>query len=124
MKKQSFYFLVTRTLLLPLVLLLVFTSAKAGDDECKASGGFGFVCGPKSAEDLVLVPGTQWIIAYSRSNPARQLRATSTMALIPDNLHMDNDGRLVTAGMLANDPVCGNLGGSEPSRVTVLLTVL
>ena len=298
MKPHNSHFSATRTLLLPLVLLLVFTTAKAGDDECKASGGFGFVCGPKSAEDLVLVPGTQWIIAsgmapgtsitlidsqqknwevlypgdrpraeqnmdtygacpgspdpnnlithglnirpgenghstlyvvghggreaievfdvdangskpvltwtgcvvtpegkqinsvasfsdgslvatiplhpgktigdafageltgavyqwspgentfemiqgtelpyangievstdeqeiyvassvllnviaYSRSNPVRQLRATSAMAIVPDNLHMDSEGRLVTAGMLANDPVCGNLGGSE-----------
>ena len=53
------------------------------------------------------------VIAYSRSNPVRQLRATSAMAIVPDNLHMDSEGRLVTAGMLANDPVCGNLGGSE-----------
>ena len=53
------------------------------------------------------------VIAYSRSNPARQLRATRTMALIPDNLHMDAQGRLVTAGMVVNDPVFGDVGGSE-----------
>jgi len=70
MKKHNFHCSATKTLLFPLLLLLAFTSAKAaftsakaGDDECKVSGGFGFVCGPKSAEDLVQVPGTQWIIA-------------------------------------------------------------
>ena len=53
------------------------------------------------------------IIAYSLSNPARQLRATDLLTFIPDNLHMDSDGRLVTAGMLTEDPVCGNWGGPE-----------
>jgi hypothetical protein len=31
--------------------------------ECDAGGGLEFVCGPKNAEDLVLVPGTKWIIS-------------------------------------------------------------
>lgn len=53
------------------------------------------------------------VIAYSRTNPARQLRTTKPMAFIPDNLHMERDGRLVTAGMLIADPVCGTVGGSE-----------
>jgi sugar lactone lactonase YvrE len=53
------------------------------------------------------------VIAYSRSNPASKLRETSTMAIVPDNLHMGSDGRLLTAGLLINDPVCGDLGGSE-----------
>jgi sugar lactone lactonase YvrE len=50
------------------------------------------------------------VAAYSHSNPARQLRATKPMAFIPDNLHMDSDGRLITAGMIIDDPVCGNIG--------------
>jgi sugar lactone lactonase YvrE len=53
------------------------------------------------------------VIAYSRSNPARQLRSTKPMALVPDNLHMGSDGRLVTAGMVIEDPACGNVGGPE-----------
>ena len=50
---------------LSLTLLLLFTCAAvdAADDECQASGGYGFVCGPINAEDLVLVPGTKWIIS-------------------------------------------------------------
>lgn len=50
--------------LLPaLVLALVLPLAEAGANECEAAGDYAFVCGPKSAEDLVLVPGTKWIIA-------------------------------------------------------------
>jgi len=48
---------------LALLLLLTCAGADAADDECQASGGFGFICGPQNAEDLVLVPGTKWIIA-------------------------------------------------------------
>ena len=33
------------------------------DNECVASGVYGFVCGPQNAEDLVAVPDTPWIIA-------------------------------------------------------------
>jgi hypothetical protein len=298
MNKDNSNFTATGVLLLTLLLSLAFSAAQAGDDECQASGDFGFVCGPKSAEDLVLVPGTKWIIAsgmepgaamtlidsqhkswtelypagrpravqnmetyaacpgspdpgnfvthglnlrpgenghstlyvvghgdreaievfdvdgsgarpvltwtgcvmmpegmaansvasfsdgslvatvplhpdktitdaftgeltgavyqwspgdsgfellqgtelpyangievsadereiyvvssvlytviaYSRSNPARQLRTTKPMTLVPDNLHMGNDGGLLTAGMVVNDPVCGNVGGPE-----------
>jgi len=63
MKKYYFSFSAIRTRLLPLVILLAIGAAEAGDDECKAVGEYGFVCGPISAEDLVLVPGTKWIIA-------------------------------------------------------------
>jgi hypothetical protein len=64
-------------------------------------------------EFYVAVSGSPKVIAYSRSNPARQLRATETLAFIPDNLHMASDGRLVTAGLLTNDPTCGNLESQE-----------
>lgn len=136
MNQGNTSFSAARALLLPLLLLLGNNVAKAGD-VCAAVGDYGFVCGPVSAEDLVLVPGTKWIIAsgieisadgqefyvassggdqviaYSRSNPARQLRASGLLSFIPDNLHRDNDGRLVTAGMLIDDPICGNLAGQE-----------
>jgi hypothetical protein len=36
--------------------------AKAADD-CAPSGKLQFVCGPSRSEDLILVPGTRWIIA-------------------------------------------------------------
>jgi hypothetical protein len=64
-------------------------------------------------EFYVATSGGHEVIAYSRSNPARRLRATETLAFIPDNLHMASDGRLVTAGLLIDDPVCGNLAGQE-----------
>ena len=46
-------------------ILVAFSSpvTHAAGDDCQRSGEYGFVCGPQNAEDLVLVPGTQWIIA-------------------------------------------------------------
>jgi len=64
-------------------------------------------------EIYVAVSGSFKVIAYSRTNPAHQLRATQSLAFIPDNLHMGSDGHLITAGLVIDDPVCGNLDGPE-----------
>jgi len=64
-------------------------------------------------EFYVASSGGYQVIAYSRSNPARQLRTTAPLMFIPDNLHMGSDGHLVTAGLLIDDPACGNLDGPE-----------
>ena len=32
------------------------------DEECAPAGGFNFICGPVAVEDLVRIPGTQWIL--------------------------------------------------------------
>jgi len=53
------------------------------------------------------------VVAYSHSNPARQLRTTRPMAFVPDNVHMGSDGNLITAGMVIDDPVCGSIQSSE-----------
>ena len=64
-------------------------------------------------EFYVASSGGYEVIAYSRTNPARRLRSTKPLTFIPDNLHMGDDGRLVTAGLVIDDPVCGDLGGSK-----------
>ena len=48
---------------LALALVLAYPVAGAAESKCDASGDYAFVCGPRNAEDLVLVPGTRWIIA-------------------------------------------------------------
>jgi hypothetical protein len=52
---------------------LLPSAARAQADECAPSGGLEFVCGLKNAEDLVLVPGTQWIIASGMAEGAGAL---------------------------------------------------
>lgn len=66
-------------------------------------------------EIYIATSGGFEVIAYSRSNPARRLRSTGLLTFVPDNLHMDGDGRLLTAGMLIDDPVCGN--GRGPDKI-------
>jgi sugar lactone lactonase YvrE len=63
------------------------------------------------SEFYVASSGLFTVGAYSNSNPARQLRTTKTLEFVPDNLHMGSDGSLLTAGMVADDPACGNVRG-------------
>ncbi len=48
---------------LALAVVLACPVAGAAGSTCDASGDYAFVCGPRNAEDLVLIPGTRWIIA-------------------------------------------------------------
>jgi sugar lactone lactonase YvrE len=62
-------------------------------------------------EIYVASSGLLTVTAFSNSRPARALRVTEPMAIVPDNLHMAADGSLVTAGLVADDPRCGNVQG-------------
>ncbi len=44
-------------------ILLISSTANGANNGCEGFGKYSYVCGPVSAEDLVLVPGTKWIIA-------------------------------------------------------------
>jgi hypothetical protein len=73
--------------------------------------GNGIEVSADEQEIFVASSGLFTVIAFSNSNPARPLRTTKPLAFVPDNLHMGTDGRLITAGLLADDPVCGNVRG-------------
>jgi hypothetical protein len=64
-------------------------------------------------EFYVASSGLQTIVAFSRSNPARQLRTTRPLPFTPDNVHLGADGRLLTAGMANDVPECGGPPGPE-----------
>ena len=61
--------------------------------------------------DLRCVVGPADDRAFSRSNPARQLRTTRPLGFTPDNVHLAPDGKLVTAGMANDVPECGGKPG-------------
>ena len=47
------------------VVVAIFTalaSYATAAEECAPAGGFNFICGPAAVEDLVRIPGTQWIV--------------------------------------------------------------
>jgi len=64
-------------------------------------------------EFYVVSSGLFTVTAYSNSNPARLLRRSKPLAIVPDNLHMASDGSLITAGLSLLDPVCGAVPQSE-----------
>jgi len=41
----------------------VASEAPGDGDACEGFGEYSYICGPVSAEDLVLIPGTKWVIA-------------------------------------------------------------
>jgi hypothetical protein len=64
-------------------------------------------------EVYVASSGLQTIVAFSHSNPSRQLRTTRPLPFTPDNVHLAPDGRLVTAGMANDVAECGGPPGPE-----------
>ena len=64
-------------------------------------------------EIYVASSGFQTVVAFSHSNPARQLRTTQPLPFTPDNVHMGADGRLLTAGMANDVPECGGAPGPQ-----------
>ncbi len=72
--------------------------------------GNGIEVSADGTEFYIASSGAQRVLAYSNTNPARLLRGSKPLAFVPDNLRLGADGRLLTAGLDMNDPVCGDLG--------------
>ena len=75
--------------------------------------GNGIEVSADEKEFYVASTGLSTVIAYSNTNPAKVLRTTSQLAFVPDNLHMGPGGTLITAGLVADYPSCGTIGGEE-----------
>jgi hypothetical protein len=54
------------------------------------------------------------VTAYTNSNPARKLRQSQEMAILPDNLHRDGKGQLITGGLDRADTGCGSVDHDTP----------
>lgn len=52
------------------VLLAAWACAGHAQTACGPAGGATFVCGPKNPEDLVLVPGTPWVLSSGMAEGA------------------------------------------------------
>lgn len=83
-----------------------------------------------SADDkefFVVSSTTKRIVAFSRTNPARVVRAAQLAEFAPDNVRLTTDNRLITAGMIDNEPACGgppkNAAGIRCSRGYIAATV-
>ena len=63
-------------------------------------------------EFYIASSGLVKILAFSNTRPGRLLRTSKVLSFIPDNLHMGNDGNMITAGMALVDPECGDVAMS------------
>ena len=90
---------VYKLMTLAILVALAISTAHGADDGCEGSNGYSYICGPVSAEDLVLVPRTKWVIAggfggsvslylidsetktWSNFYPAREPRARQDMTI-------------------------------------------
>ena len=56
--------------LIVLVPALMLGTLLQAQEDCASAGGVDFICGPTNAEDLVLMPGTDWIISSGMAQGA------------------------------------------------------
>jgi len=82
-------------------------------------GNNGIEVSADGSEIYVVSSGFQTIVAYSNTNPLRQLRTTAQLPITPDNVHMGEDGRLLTAGMKNDVPECGGPPGPDHDLATL-----
>lgn len=82
-------------------------------------GNNGIEVSADGSEIYVVSSGFQTIVAYSNTNPARQLRTTRQLPITPDNVHMGSNGMLLTAGMKNDVPECGGPPGPEHDLSTL-----
>jgi hypothetical protein len=77
-------------------------------------GNKGIEVSADGNEIYVVSSGFQTIVAFSNTNPARQLRTTQQLPITPDNVHRGLNGMLLTGGMKNDVPECG--GAPSPQH--------
>ncbi len=76
-------------------------------------GNNGIEVSADGSEIYVVSSGFQTIVAFTNTNPARQLRTTKQLPITPDNVHMGANGMLLTGGMKNDVPECGGPPGPQ-----------
>ena len=71
------------------------------------SANNGIETSPDDREFFVVSTTTKRIVAFSRSDPSKPLRTAQLKEFGPDNVRWTSGNRLITAGMIDNEPACG-----------------
>src|SRR4029450_1965005 len=71
------------------------------------SANNGIETSPDDKEFYVVSTTQKRIVAFSRDNPEKPLRTAQLAEFGPDNVRWTSDKRLITAGMIDNEPACG-----------------
>ena len=77
------------------------------------SANNGIETSPDDREFYVASTTTKRIFAFARNNTAKPLRVAQLKEFGPDNVRWTSDNRLITAGMLDNEPACGGAPKDE-----------
>jgi hypothetical protein len=77
------------------------------------SANNGIETSPDDREFFVVSTTTKRILAYARNNPGKPLRVAQLKEFAPDNVRWTADNRLITAGMLDDEPACGGAPKDE-----------
>jgi len=79
------------------------------------SANNGIETSPDDREFYVASTPTKRIVAFSRVGPHKPLRVAQLKEMGPDNVRLMADGRLITAGMIDDEPACGGPPKTEES---------
>ena len=88
-------------------------SWKPGSEEFKRllgtelPGNNGIDVSPDGTEFYVVSSGLRRVVAFSRADSSKPLRFVQFKDFTPDNVHWTSDGRLISAGMIDDEPACG-----------------
>jgi hypothetical protein len=77
------------------------------------SANNGIETSPDDREFYVVSTTTKRVVAFSRENPGKPLRTAQLKEFGPDNVRWTADNRLITAGMIDNEPACGGAPKTE-----------
>ena len=77
------------------------------------SANNGIETSPDDREFYVASTTTKRIIAFARNGPYKPLRTAQLKEFGPDNVRWTADNRLITAGMIDNEPACGGAPKTE-----------
>jgi hypothetical protein len=77
------------------------------------SANNGIETSPDDREFYVASTTTKRIIAFARNGPYKPLRTAQLKEFGPDNVRWTADNRLITAGMIDDEPACGGAPKTE-----------
>jgi hypothetical protein len=77
------------------------------------SANNGIETSPDDREFYVVSTTTKRVVAYARAKPGVPLRTAQLKDFGPDNVRWTADNRLITAGMIDDEPACGGAPKTE-----------
>jgi hypothetical protein len=77
------------------------------------SANNGIETSPDDREFYVASTTTKRIVAFARNNTSKPLRVAQLKEFGPDNVRWTSDNRLITAGMIDDEPSCGGAPRDE-----------